>query len=221
MRMLETICDIDIFEVATMPDGDKYHPKLGGNFQKVYALLCQGECSDDKLIRRHLKNYKDEPVQFIKKAAPIIQNIQDKLAQSKSVNWVEAHQQLDKLSSQTGGTKRGEGLAQKACEQQLSSIRNGSFSNTIEKDIVSNYLKNIYSGDFDGSVRLTTKHHMDAPRQKVNARLDSVRSRVEGDLEKFANQIIKKGSVRGLRYQIDQKSKPKIDSNTSLFKIAG
>jgi hypothetical protein len=209
-----------------MPDADKVHAKLCGSHRGVYKKICEDHFSEEDLAHDELRAiikdvgcYGDEPLQLIRKAVAVLNQIPTGplFLNNSAINWAVIRRQLETIaqthSSLTTSSQIGIDLALRSCQEFLHDIRYGIVVGNIEEaKVIRNYLVNVYKANFEERIQLS-RHYNDADPNFVAARVEGMRPYIEKDIQFIAQQIERKGSVRSLRRPAKVKQPVELSEN--------
>lgn len=209
-----------------MPDADKVHAKLCGSHRGVYKKICEDHFSEEDLAYEELRSiikdvgrYGDEPLQLIRKAVEVLNQIPTGplFLNGNGTNWAAISRQLETIaqthSSLTTSSQAGIDLAFRSCQEQLHDMRHGNVVGNLEEvKVIGNYLINVYEANFEERIPLS-RHYNDADPNLVAARVEGMRPYVQKGIQFIAQQIERKGNVRLLKRPFKEKQPVELSEN--------
>ena len=190
-----------------MPDGDKIHAKLRFFYQNAYKQLCETPFNAENVARELLRSIRKsveydgggKPFRMLEAAAPRLESLPQESLARQLVDWAGEAYALEQLAKATQCKKRVVELALTTAKQVLHDLRNGvPTPQGIVQELHGNYLTNLYQSEFEGKIPLA-EHYNGVSQQTVNERLGAIRPFVVEGLEKFAEQIKRRGDAAALR----------------------
>lgn len=188
-----------------MPDGDRVHPGLARQYQKVYKQICEGTFSDASLaseateaLKRELKRGGDAPAHLMDRIADRMDQLPKEPLFRSQIDWPAMSREIDHMVTQAGVQKRMGSHIAEVSKGLLYELRQDGPAPNTHTRLMERTLNNIYRSEFEERVPLA-QHYDGASQASVQARLDEMRPYVQRTLAAFARQASRRSSFQHLR----------------------
>lgn len=185
-----------------MPDGDIVHEGLTGVYQKPYMQICEEQFGDEDIARelgdavwKDARKSSDRLLPFFQEIAARCEWIRENLWFG-NIDWQQELNHIEEQKRHIYLDKRWRNLAERACREQISELRNGTFPSNFYTDILDKFMWNTYRANFQERVPLTVAHYKGASPEYLYERLEMMRPFIRDRIRQYVDLIQQHGTFR-------------------------
>lgn len=185
-----------------MPDGDKLHNNLPGQYQKAYEWLCQGEDVNvvvrefERGLKSILQNNGDEVLEFM-------QNLPHQLRGplfEQDTSKQEIIVALERRARQIAADPRNAALAVKASKFVVNTYWNKERSSADVVELACRkYVEYVFEASCTSRIQNTDEHHLGVPHSSIASQMAEVKDNMLGVYERYGILLANHGNTDKLR----------------------